>query len=1126
MVLRRLFLGSVLLGVLVSFSSAGFAQESYYGSIVGNVVDETGKVIPGAEVTVISSETGVSRTVVTSEEGLYRVRNLNPGTYRVEVSLPGFKRFVRDNVIVGGGREVRENASLQIGDIADEVTVRGTSTLITTENPTRKDSVSHEATVTIPNKSTAFQVFPDVYNQLFLVDAEINNSAFIIAGSIGATESHIVDGMRVENQSSPVGGSRGLARPSIEAVSELVIVKNNASARYARPAAYELVLKGGGNDLHGSFWYEHGNKSLNAFPFFFGIGGIGGQPGRVGLLKPPFILHQYGASAGGPIVKDKTFFFGSFQGFYFPNGEFWQGNVPTLKMRQGDFSELLDPDFLSAVGFSEPIQLVDPVTREPIPGNVIPPSMLSPVALNILREAIPEPNTTTSQGWLNNFTTGGLLVRKESNFDVRLDHFFSPNHQLYGRFMYFHSPNWRSEAVLPKFGGNHFIYDNRSLTIHDTVNFSSNLTNDLMFGYFNSHFPGGPGAPDETDELALPWNSILGIEGISPERDKGFPLITLSQTALSMPISFGPTDLTDRFYEIADNLVWVKGNHSVQSGFNYRQSHQGSDLPGVGQSNAFSCEFGCATFNGRWTNLDIADFMLGFPFSSARFVNPPADFRNRNEWSGYIQDDWKVNPKLTLNLGLRYDYFPAIRSENDLMAMFDPASGRLIVPTQRSLQAIPQNLNLPIPVVTAAEAGFEESLLVADKNDWQPRFGVAYRITDDTVIRGGIGSYRSPLTVVGSRLLTGPFAVREDFPVVQPATGEAPVITLSDPFHVEGQGSSIINFFAPEPRLSTPRYYDFSLSVDHQIGDHVFEAGYVGKTARIPFRFELNAVPPSDIPFSRDRLPFPDLGSITGMRNGASYAYHAMRLSAKRRFADGLMFDGTYVWNKTLETGGTISNAESFPPEDPFDLNRDKAQSGLVPPHRFTGNFIWQLPFGRWGALTAPDRGFGRAVNQIASGWELAGNFNLTKNAPLNVTTTFRDADGNPIDAPNTNRFSGRPDRTGEAIDNVPSGFVFNPNAFSSQVPTGRYGNAGRNLIPGVFRDTYNLSIFRNFQLPWWFAGDEGAKLRLGAHWFNAFNHLSPLNPITNMDSPFFGQNPSGKGGQNRTIQLALRIDY
>lgn len=1098
-----------------------WAQQAFYGAILGRVTDATGAVIPGAAVTVTNTGTGVSIALNTNENGLYQALNLIPGTYKVSVTAPGFQTVLREGIALEGSQQVRVDVALQVGSVEQIVEVRAVSPLINTETATtRLGTISHRQTVSLPNKGSATgdgAVFPDVYTQLTFAYADINNSAFVIGGTLANQNAVVQDGMRVEGQSHLVGGSRGLSRPSVESVEELVVTTTNPSAKYPNPAAVELVLKSGTNDLHGSLWFQHGNRAFNAPPYFT-------------HQKTKFILNQYGASLGGPVRKNKTFFFGSFQGFNFPRAEETFSNLPTARMIRGDLSDFLNPDYVRRAGFANPFTIRDPLTGQPFPNNVIPTDRIDPVARKIL-EVYPEPNRNEGREFMRNYLLTNIGVRKEANFDVRLDHYFTPTQHMYGRFTYFHSPNGSRQRNIPGFGGNHFFIEGRILTLHHTSTVRPNLLNHVMFGFHRDHNPVGPGF-FEKEDTAIAWNQRLGIAGIPAEQDSGFPNISFSQTSFTTPFSWAFGDILEHIWQLRDDVTWNTGRHSIQLGFDFRRDAQGSPVPGgARQNNAGTCQYGCIRFNGRWTGLDFADFLLGLPFTTTRNTLAPPDFRNRHEWAFYFQDDIRLTSRFNLSLGLRYDYYPAIRSKNELMTLFDPVSGNLVVLSQKSQQRIARDFVLPIPVVTAQAVGYTDSLLEGDKNNWGPRVGIAYRFMDNSVVRAGLGVYHTPLASTGRRLLTGPFSPTSDFPDVQPGPNDRPVLTLANPYQTAGRSTPLINFFAPERRLNDPLHYNYNLALERQFGANAVTAEFVGKKSIMPWGPELNAIPPSPIAFNRNRLPFPALGSVAGLRNGAHYDYHALRINGRRRFSGGLYVDATYVWSKTIDDLAGIGGETAGSSEDPFDRTRDRGESSFMPPHRATVNYLYQLPFGRRGSrLSLRDSGIRRVLNLIIQGWETGGTYNFQTVAKLTPSGSYLNAQSRIYDAPNTNRLSGRPDCTGQPLDasadQQSQGYVFNPNSLSRFVPAGRYGTCGKSILPfGEGTIAINQSLFRNFRLPW-FVGDGGAILRVGFLAYNMINHSNVPSPLVNMDSAFYGKRQSDKVGDIRTMTFQARIDF
>ena len=1127
--MKSTFVACVVLFALGLSSPPAFGQQAFYGAIVGDVTDPSGSAVLKADVAVTNVDQGVTVKVTTDHQGAYRALNLSPGHYSVKAVATGFETFVRESIDLAGGQEIRVDVKLEVGAVTTQVVISAeASPQINTETATTAIApITHEATVTLPNTGTAFTQFPDIYNQLLYGYANVNNSAFSIGGALSSQNGEIQDGMRIEGQSDITGGSRGLARPSIESVDEVIVTTSNPSAKYPNPAAIETVMKGGTNVFHGSLWYNNSNTDLNAAQY-------------VSHTKSIFLEDQYGGSVGGPVIKNKTFFFFAYQGFYNPSGIQSVGSVPTVNMKAGNFSDFLNPAFLKAAGIANPIQLYNPFItpggqRQPFANNQSPASLISPVAQSVL-SVYPDPNYGGSQAYLRDYLLGGLLLRKESNFDTRVDHYFTPNEHLYGRFTFFHSPNGATQSGIPGFGGNSFIENGRILTLHFSSVVTPGLLNHLMVGYFRDHTPTSNGFFASS---ATPWNSKLGIAGVPANQDAGFPYFTFSQTGLTQPVSYNVGEADEDIWHVRDDITWTRGRHSIAAGVESRHDRQGNPFPGPSQTNNGSCAYGCMTFNGSWTSgpgstgLDFADFLLGLPYSSQLQLQSPPDFRDRWEWGAFVQDDIKWNSRLSISVGLRYDYFPTLRSENDIEAVFDPAAGAIVVPSTKAISEIPKNIVLTVPVLTAAQAHLPSTLIGSVKDDFGPRVGFAYRLANNTVVRSGFGVYHTPLASTGKRLLSGPFSATSTFPSVQPTAGSLPVLTIANPYSTNGNGSPLLSFFAPSPDVRPDTHYDYNLAVEHQWGANAFTVEYQGKDSIVPWAPNLNAVPPSLTPFSLSRLPFPTLGTVTGLENGAHYSYNALNIEARRRIMHGLFYDISYAYAKAIDSLSGISGETGGGSQNPFNRALDRGQSSLIPPKRLTVNYVYQIPFGKPGALLAlPDQGIGKRVNWVIRGWETAGTYNFQTAVPLTPSTTYRNASGLAIDAPNVNSTSGRPNCTGVSLtptaDQVAQGYVFNPLAFSSLITPGTYGTFGKSIInynPGSI--SQNQAIYRNFPLPWPLGSDHRANLRLGAQVFNVLNRQNLPAPVVNMDSPFFGKRTNNvTGDTTRSILLTGRIDF
>jgi hypothetical protein len=726
-----------------------------------------------------------------------------------------------------------------------------------------------------------------------------------------------------------------------------------------------------------------------------------------------------------------------------------------------------------------------------------------------------------------------LVTRKEENWDLRPDQYWTPGEHTYVRWTRFHSPNAASATYLPGFGGNYFIMDSNIITAHHTSTLRPSLLNHVMLGLFRENDPLGPGLYQAQGSTPN-YVSQLGIPGIPASQQAGFPWFSFSELGLSQPYTWAFTGFYERFIELRDDLTWTKGRHNIQAGFDFRRNTQGSaTVGGGGQINSSNCAFGCFNFTGYFSGLDFADFLLGYPFTTSVYTMDPPDFRDRDEWGVFVQDDIKVTSKLNLSLGFRYDLFPGFTSQHGYFDEFDPLSKRFIVANQAGVNAIPSPVMgiMPYPVVTAQAASLPQTLVRTDEDNFGPRIGIAYRVMKDTVVRAGFGLYYSPLVSAGRNLFSGFYAMTQSYPTVEPAPGAAPILTLENPFTGSYSASSSISFIYIQPSMEVDKHYSYNLAVERQWRGNAITVEYTNKSSILPYWYNMNAVHPSLAPFSATELPFPSLGNVAELANGLRYWYNGLRINAKRRMARGLFFDVAYVYNKEIDDLGGVYADTGFYPEDPFNRDRDRGRGGILPPHRLTINYIYHLPFGTGRLGLNNSQLGGRAVNQVIKGWELAGTYNFQTSPWLTVDASYLNAEGQNYDAPNTNTFYGRADCL--KVSMAPSsaqrtqGYIFNPNAFSAYVPEGRYGSCGNGTVPyGAGYILMNEALYRNFRIPWFVNREQGAIFRLGTQWYNFPNHSNGVSPSTYMNSPYFAQVVQPKAGDTRQILLQARIEF
>jgi hypothetical protein len=1076
---RAISLGCLALLSLFLLHWPLWAQQGL-STLRGTVTDKTGAVVVGVGVSARDVSTNiVVRSVTSGSEGNYEMPGLKAATYQVTGSMSGFKTSVIDGVQLQGSQVKRVDIVLEVGEVTSEVSVSAAASVIQTETATvGADFNAAKRYGDLPVPGNAFSgtyavlaILPDVQRE----PGDWGAPRF--AGQGGAQVHQGQDGIKEETLNSQT--------INMEAVQELKAVYVNNSAEYARVGYFDTITKSGTNEYHGEGSYYHRNSALAARNFFED-------------QKTKVIYHTFNISAGGPIIKDKTFFYALWNGERIPSHSFYLSNVPTAKMRGGDFSQLLALD--------DPVIVRDPLNGQPFAGNVIPSGRLNSVALKTQDKFFPLPNRGNPDELANNL--GWVFPYPDDQFradviSVRVDHRFSNKNSIYGRI----------QAYLPRYvlAGNYpasawtRLRQSHSWAITDTHVFSPALLNTFTFGgnrdgikdneQVNGYQPGSASAI--VQDIGLQGVNQQGIDtpGGSPVfRISGYDRLEIRQ---------GGFRVDNRNFTFADSMTWAIKKHVVKFG---------GELRTYGDFNGQvpNANFGDFRFNGSFSGNAYADFLLGLPLSSTR-LSPLVDRkRTEKELGLFITDTFKVTPKLTLDYGLRWDRFSATTYDDGLMYNWDPQTGNIIVP-QDAMSKIspfyPKNITVaagnPVPS--------------PDSRNFAPRLGAAYRLNDKTVIRGGYGIFNEFLGQFARVQGGGPFAVSETY--FNSINNGVPLFQMPNPFPSGGVSPDVPSQAASGFPLDTKNgmIHQFNVSLERQVGDVGFRLSYVGSRNRginydafsdFAQDLEINKPVPSLIPFSDDRRPYPQFVSAIFPRSDGRTNYNSLSLNAERRVG-WVMFDAHWTWSHGMSDYLNLDN-----PYNTKLWNRD-----LLARHRVVFNTVWDLPFGRGKRYMNNAPG---AVDQILGGWRVVwvaymqtGQF---------FSPSFSDADPS-----NTNTFGGFPDRI--CNGNLPPDQRtverwFDTSCFVNP-PEGRFGNSGANVLEGPGLHTHNVTFAKRFRLT------EKLHFEYMALIGNIFNHPNFLFPASDISVPgeagVIGETHnlySGERAGQRSIEMRVRLEF
>jgi hypothetical protein len=1030
---------SILLGVCLLVSTTATTRalaQIGAGSIQGTVKDPSGAVVPGADVKVVHLQTSRQYDTVTNPAGFFIFPSLQPGAYKVAVEMAGMQRWEGELQLQVGQPAVVEPA-LRLATAATEITVVGDVTpLVTTTNPTLGSTVERARIEQLPLNGRFFQTIV----QQTTPGLEGASSSPRVFGLRSTSMEFLQDGAVLTNRDT---GELSGRPPGLDTIDEFKVESSNSSARMNRPAATIVSTRSGTNDLHGALFETHRNSAI----------GVARRRQDYYDKPPHLVRNEFGASAGGPVYlpglyngRERTFFFFAYEAYRNFAATTTSVTMPTMAMRQGDFSGLID-------SAGRKITLYDPWTttanwqRQPFANNVIPQSRMSPLA-KYFYSVTPEPTLPDVNPLVSaNYFGPAPSIRVDHTETVRIDHKLSSRDQLFGRFT--HGNRWAknrsgdngSPVMLDEAGNVTFrpVRDDSAVASW-TRTFSPTFFAETLGAWSREFLTIYVGTDDinHADRLGLP----------NPFHETGLPNMT--GTGFGMVYSYADnkrTNITD-VLSLDQNFTLVRGRHELQFGGRFRHERL-SVLPDQQQvqgSHNFS-SLATALYDPNSgstyaalprTGHDSANLFLGIVGSySAQFVRKWYYLRAR-EYAAYLQDNWKVTPKLTLNLGLRYEFYPAIRERDNILTGFDTGTKSIIdgVTLERMNElgvtspVIVKNFtDIGVKFITPREAGLPETMMYSNPWDFGPRGGFAYRLfsgSRSTVLRGGYALYGFPipLRTFNARMRSNaPANARFTFninssaqsPDRLPNYGLRSVPTtiagvnsrdVLDPNTPGGvtRGSFRTSYFDPEQ--PTTRAHEWTFLVEHELRQNmVLRAGYVGTHgSRLEQFYTFNESPNDYVWFVTTGLPAP-AGEFSGVArryfDTVSYGdieryqktgwtnYSGFEVEVQRRYSRGYGFQFFYVLSNAFRAAGNgwnedfLQEANMFlPGAVPDDLgarNRflNYRRDTEIPKHRLRWNWIVDLPFGRGKPLGPRAGGF---LERLIGGWQLAGFGNIRSN--------------------------------------------------------------------------------------------------------------------------------------------------
>ncbi|MBI3472103.1 MAG: TonB-dependent receptor [Candidatus Solibacter usitatus] len=1057
-------------------------------TLLGNVTDSSGASVPGAAVVATEVNTGIARRVSTNQEGIYALPYLTPGSYRVDIEASGFKKFVRENLELRATTSVRVDATLEPGALSEVVEVKAESPLLQTDRSEVSRSFSQQAVVELPFANRSFQslvglmpgVTPPSVDFTTLEDPQ-GTTFFRANGQGNSANNTQVDG--VDNTNPTLGLT--IYIPSAEVVQEVNVTTSNYNAEFGRAggAVLNVTTRGGTNHLHGSLFEFHRSTNLRARNFF----NTTDQP------KPTFIRNEFGGAIGGPIKRDKTFFFGAYQGRLLRQASTSTNTLPVDPWRRGDFSAvpglfLFDP----ATGNK------DGTARSPFAANQIPVSRFHPITNKLL----PLLFGTNQPGLLNNFIVNVPFRYDGHSYDGRVDHNFSDYTKAFAKFNY-SKYNVVSEAPLGNAIGNGSRSTPYTVTgiLNLTHGFSPTLLTEVRAGY-NRYYTNVNGI-----NIERPFNQELGIRNPNPDpiSSQGLASIQISGLpGIGAPVVY-PLIHVDNLFNLLNNWNKTLGRHSLKWGVDVRRSRGDRFQPqglNFGPRGRFDFNPGTTALRGgpglgsfgsvanAW-----ASFLLGVTDQTSRTYMPITPTNRQTQFLTFFHDTFQITPRLTLDLGLRHELYTTVKPRYAGGASnYDPDTNSLIV---------------------AGVGGIGLSTNVdADRNNFAPRFGLSYRLSGKAVLRTGYGVsyYTGRFGFTGGTLSTQfpviyniQEGVAGDF-IVDGSFDTLPVVPiLAIPSNGRISPAPNQAFFTVPSSNPIPFVHSYNLTYQRELGYGLaWDVGYVGSLGRrIPYQRNLNAAPPGAGSVGRPfNVLFGRTADVALRAHGLANNYNSLQTNLTRRFSGGLSFTAAYTYSKNMGTG---DDQGGFIVQT--DIRRNYGPTGYDRTHMFTASHIYQLPFGagKKFAQTGPAR-------YILGGWQLNGIFRRVTGAPFTVV-----ADATPCNCPGNSNFADALRRT-SILGGVGRGRLwFDTSAFTSPGPN-RYGNTGRNGVRGPGFTNYDFSVFRTFPI------HERTQLEFRAEAYNLSNTPRFGNPVNSVNSGSFGQILGASG--EREVQFALRLTF
>jgi hypothetical protein len=1090
---------AIFLAGILAFGAASANSQMNTGEIDGVVQDPTGSVVPNASVSAVEASTHLEYSTKTNGSGEYLLAQLPVGRYNLTVSLEGFKQIVQPNIEVHAGDRLRQAFTLELGEQSESLTVSVLPGLLQVESAAIKDTIEQQQVIDLPLKGRDFIDLVALTPGVTTAPAGTRGSAlqqtgqtYGILGQRGGHNLYLVDGVSVTDEAF----NNLVLSPSVDAVQEVNINQTSYDAEFGGKSGgiINVITKSGNSSFHGSVFEFVRNDIFDAKNFFV-------KPTQ---SKPPFKQNQFGGSIGGPIQRNKTFFFADYEGERVRKSLTDTFTVPTAAEASGNFT-------------GSGITVNNPNTGTPFANDTIP--VIDPVAQALLAKvaqglpggfpAIIAPNATVSA---TDLSTIGI-----NQFDARIDHTFGSSDSVFVRGSIFDDNEFDpfglgalNETLVPGFGYNLRTHtDNLSATWSHI--FSTSWMNEVRFGWL--WVGGGQISPNAGTDLA----AQTGLQGVSSNPlDTGYPAVTITGFS-TLGESTQYVSRKDNDYELYDNAIWHHGTHTVKFGGYFFHL----DFEPVNALNARGTfAFTNATAGG--TGNSLGNFLAGVPNQGLVGVQGRGMLQGRTNWAHfYIEDGWQIFPSLKLDIGIRYEYNQAVTDANNNMAIVNTLvpGGEFVIASNNQGQISPAAsallADIPIPYVTSSQAGWNNSLLQGRPLRLAPRIGLAWALPDHkTVIRSGFGIYTNQAaysiiqnaalnlpfyfakTVTNSAVLCGGTACSTENILAPAANGFVSANNINHDFKIEYNNVwnlSVERSLSSTTSIQAQYIGSYTVHADNETYQNLFPNDGLDPATGLHLR------------------PIQQMSGFPSVTWDGWEKYHALALTFTQRLWRGLTVNSNYTWSKALDDASNPGPDNAGPnfPQDPANLAAEKGLSDFDHRHRFVTNFLYQIPF------LKNSEGW---VHTAFGDWQVGGIWTLQSGAPFTVNLSTDVANnGEPLSAP-----SQRPN----LACNPNSGPRTTAQWFNTSCFTApdlfTYGNAGRDIVIGPSLDNFDATLQKEF------AVRENMRLQFRLDVFDFFNHPNFNAPVgagrTLSNSSSFGQITSAN--DPREMQFSLRLAF